>query len=158
MGLPPLPDRATGREQSKVALWDGDSSGRTTSVTGPTGTTGFACDDESRLTSVVGANGTTQHRDNGMDALVGSSGTHGAGSYHRDGVGVTDPVLHDGVSSMTPSISLRTGSATRFQHSDLKSFLIQTDASQNPVTQRTYDAFGNPGPGMGAWSDQQGYG
>lgn len=141
---------------SKVYTYD--SSGRSASVTAPSGTTVFSYDDESRLTSVAGPNGTTSHQYNGMDALVGASGPGGSRSYHRDGVGVTDPVLHDGVSSMTPSISVRTGSITRFQHSDLKNFLVQTDASQNPVAQRAYDAFGNAGPGMGTWSGQQGYG
>jgi RHS repeat-associated protein len=73
---------------------------------------------------------------------VDSGGTK---TFKRDGVGVTAPVLSDGVSSFTPGISARTSGATKFLHDDrLGTLGLETDSSQATTATKTYDAFGMP--------------
>ena len=63
----------------------------------------------------------------------------------RDGVGVTDPVLSDGVGTMVPGVSERTNGATKFSHLDrLGTNAKTTDAGGTVVDSRRYDAFGLP--------------
>ena len=122
-----------------------DACGRTRTVQAPGGTTTLTYDYEDRLTNIVGPGVNAAYAYNGADARVGKSGTGGSRAYRRDGVGVTAPVLGDGVRTMVPGISERSGGATAFSHLDrLGTSAKTTDASGGVVDAKAYDAFGLP--------------
>jgi len=104
------------------------------------------CNHESRLTQIVYPNGATNaFAHNGLDARVGRTDSGGTRTFKRDGAGVTDAVLSDGVSAYTPGVSTRTSGATRFNLADrLGTFGIETNASQTITATKQYDAFGLP--------------
>ncbi len=122
-----------------------DAAGRTTAVTSGGQTTNLYYDYESRLTQIVYSNNATNtFTYNGLDTRVGKSDSGGTKTYKRDGVGVTAPVLSDGVSAFTPGIPTRTSGATKFNHGDrLGTLGIETNASQAVSATKQYDAFGN---------------
>jgi len=81
---------------------------------------------------------------NGLDARVSRTDSGGTRTFKRDGAGVTDAVLSDGVSAYTPGVSTRTSGATKFNLADrLGTFGIETSASQAITATKQYDAFGN---------------
>jgi RHS repeat-associated protein len=99
---------------------------------------------EDRVTGITYPNSTTNSFSyNGLDTRVGKTDSSGTKAYRRDGAYVTDPVLSDGTSTFTPSLSIRTGTASRFQHADrLGSGVRQTSASQSVTSNVRWDAFG----------------
>jgi RHS repeat-associated protein len=134
---PPLPSR-TGNTHY--------AAGRTTAITTAAGTTSLAYDYESRVTQITYPNQSTNtFTYNGLDTRVGKVDSGGTKTFKRDGVGVTAPVLSDGVSSFTPGISTRTSGASKFLHDDrLGTLGLETDANQATTATKAYDAFGMP--------------
>jgi len=66
---------------------------------------------------------------NRLDARVGRTDSGGTRTFKRDGAGVTDAVLSDGVSAYTPGVSVRTSGATRFNLAyRFRTLGIETDA------------------------------
>jgi RHS repeat-associated protein len=123
-----------------------DTAGRTTAITTAAGTTSLAYDYESRVTQITYPNQSTNtFTYNGLDTRVGKVDSGGTKTFKRDGVGVTAPVLSDGVSSFTPGISTRTSGASKFLHDDrLGTLGLETDANQATTATKAYDAFGMP--------------
>lgn len=134
-----------------------DSAGRVKAVMGPGGTTTITYDDEGRVVELAGPGAAATYVYNGLDARVGSSGTAGDFSLHRDGTSVTAPVLFDGKTSFTPAISEHSSGATRYLHSGLKNVDVQTSDDQALTAARLYDAFGNPTLEIGAWQGPFGH-
>jgi RHS repeat-associated protein len=82
----------------------------------------------------------------------------GTKTYRRDGVDVTDPVLSDGSLTYTPGISTRSGSTSKFQHSDwIGSEIRQTDSSGTVTSNKRWDAFGNQQSSSGTQSGPFGF-
>ncbi|MBS1717743.1 MAG: RHS repeat-associated core domain-containing protein [Armatimonadetes bacterium] len=132
--------------------------GRTTSVTTAGGTTNLTYDYEDRVKSITYPGGATNtFAYNGLDTRTQKVDSSGTKNYRRDGVGVTDPVLSDGVSTFTPGTSIRTGSTSTYTTSGLKNATGQTNASAALIATRTYDAFGNQTANTGTWSGPFGY-
>ncbi|MBS1717933.1 MAG: RHS repeat-associated core domain-containing protein, partial [Armatimonadetes bacterium] len=135
-----------------------DAAGRTTSVTTAGGTTNLTYDYEDRVKSITYPGGATNtFAYNGLDTRTQKVDSSGTKNYRRDGVGVTDPVLSDGVSTFTPGTSIRTGSTSTYTTSGLKNATGQTNASAALIATRTYDAFGNQTANTGTWSGPFGY-
>lgn len=122
-----------------------DAAGRTTAVTIGNDTTTLSYDYEGRLTQITYPNASTNtFTYNGLDTRVGKTDSGGTKTFKRNGVGVTAPVLSDGVSAFTPGISTRTSGATKFNHGDrLGTLGIETNSSQTVSSTKQYDAFGN---------------
>ena len=76
----------------------------------------FTWDYEDRMTSFSGYSQAASYGYNGVGSRVTKSGTGGARTYKRDGVGVTAPVLSDGVATMVPGISEKSGGVTKTGH------------------------------------------
>ena len=77
---------------------------------------------------------------NGFDTRVGKNGT----TYHRDGTGVTAPLISDSNATYTPGISERRNGVSTFPNSGLKDVAKQTDATGAITATRKYDAYGEP--------------
>jgi RHS repeat-associated protein len=136
-----------------------DGAGRTIGVTSPGGYTQLTYDYEDRLTNIVGPGVSATYAYNGIDSRVSKAGAVGARTYKRDGTDVTAPVLSDGVATMVPGISERSGGATKFSHPDrLGTNSKVTDASQVVTNSRSYDAFGMLTSISGGPGTQKGFG
>ena len=116
--------------------------------------TNLTYDDEDRLKTINGLFGSHTYTYNGFDTRVGKNGT----SYHRDGAGVTAPLLSDDQATYTPGISERRAGVTTFSHGGLKDGSAQTDNSQNITATKQYDAYGQVLTGTGIWKGPFGYG
>ena len=68
----------------------------------------------------------------------------GWGQYHRDGTGVTAPLISDSNATYTPGISERRNGVSTFPNSGLKDVAKQTDATGAITATRKYDAYGEP--------------
>lgn len=134
-----------------------DAAGRLGAVTGTGGTTAITYDDEGRVVEIVAPGTAATYVYNGLDARVGSNGTAGDFSLHRDGASVTAPVLFDGKTSFTPAISEHSGGSTRYHHSGLKNVDVQSSDDQALTAARLYDAFGNPTVEVGTWQGPYGH-
>lgn len=93
---------------------------------------------------------------NGLDTRVGVTDSLGSRSFKRNGIGVTAPVLSDGLAHYTPSGEIRGGVKTTF-HSAFKNFDIQTNSSAAVSASVQFDAFGNPLSGSGPWKSPFAY-
>jgi RHS repeat-associated protein len=127
-----------------------DQAGRTTSVkVGMGAPSVLTYDDEDRLKTFMGQTYTY----NGFDTRVGKNGT----TYHRDGTGVTAPLISDSNATYTPGISERRGGVSTFLNAGLKDVAKQTDVSGNVTATRKYDAYGMVIGSTGAWKGPFGY-
>ncbi len=82
-----------------------DACGRTKTIVGPSGTRTFTWDYEDRLTNLSGGGvSSTNYGYNGLGTRTSKSNSSGSRTYKRNGVGVTAPVLSDGVATMVPGI------------------------------------------------------
>lgn len=134
-----------------------DAAGRTTAITRASGVTNFAYDFESRITSITrGGMTTNSYTYNGLDTRVGVVDSLGSRSIRRNGVGVTAPVLGDGLARYVTSGEVRGGVKTTF-HAGLKNADLQTSVSAVPSASRTYDAFGNVVGATGTWRSPFGH-
>ena len=108
----------------------------------------------------------------GLDARVIKSNSAVSFNYRRAGAGATDPVLAQSfvvtggptnTTNYTPGISSFNTNSSSFNHQNwLGSNELDTDSSQNTITSRQYDAFGNLLSGSattfgyaGGWGYQQ---
>ena len=134
-----------------------DAAGRTTAITRASGVTSFAYDFESRITSITrGGMTTNSYTYNGLDTRVGVVDSLGSRSIRRNGVGVTAPVLGDGLARYVTSGEVRGGVKTTF-HAGLKNADLQTNVSAVASASRTYDAFGNVVGTSGTWRSPFGH-
>jgi RHS repeat-associated protein len=80
-----------------------------------------------------------------------------ATAFHRDGVGVTAPVISDSNATYTPGVSESRSNVTTFLHGALKDTTVQSNNSQVMTASRTYDAFGMTISQNGTWKGPFGY-
>jgi RHS repeat-associated protein len=133
-----------------VKTYTYDPAGRTTSVkVGMGAPSTLTYDDEDRLKTFMGQTYTY----NGFDTRVGKNGM----TYHRDGAGVTAPLISDSNATYTPGISERRNGVSTFLNSGLKDVAKQTDISGNVTATRKYDAYGMVIGSTGTWQGAFGY-
>jgi RHS repeat-associated protein len=133
-----------------------DAAGRrTVKRQGPSVLTTYVYDDESRLIS----NGNKTYTYNGLNTRTKMNMGGNITEYHRDGTGVTAPVIFEGERVVTPGVSSRTvaGQPT-FMHGGLKDITAQSGPSGSITATRVYDAYGATLTGTGQWSGKFGYG
>lgn len=136
-----------------------DAAGRTTGITGVGGTSSFDYDYDGRVTQITYPNLTADaYTYNGAGARASSSGVSGSRTFKRAGLGVTSPVLSDGVAQYTPGVSRRENGVSTFQHSGLKNASAQSSAAGAVSASRVYDAYGNTISSTGTWQGPFGYG
>ena len=127
-----------------------DQAGRTTSVkVGMGAPSVLTYDDEDRLKTFMGQTYTY----NGFDTRVGKNGV----TYHRDGTGVTAPLISDSGATYTPGVSERRNGVSTFLNAGLKDVAKQTDISGNVTATRKYDAYGMVIGSTGTWKGPFGY-
>jgi RHS repeat-associated protein len=90
---------------------------------------------------------------NGFDTRVAKNGV----TYHRDGTGVTAPLISDSGATYTPGVSERRNGVSTFQNAGLKDAAKQTDISGNVTATRKYDAYGMVIGATGTWKGPFGY-
>ena len=95
---------------------------------------------------------------NGVGSRIGASGVGGSKTFRRDGIGVTSPLLSDGTNAITPGISTRASSTTKYLHGGLKNSTAQSNSSQAISATKQFDAFGNQLASSGSWTGMFGYG
>ena len=138
-------DKLTGitRSYGASSTYTYDYCGRTSTIAGPGGTRIFNWDFEDRLTSISGGGvPSTTYGYNGVGSRVSKSNTQGTRTYKRNGVGVTAPVLSDGVATMVPGISEKSGGVTSTILSD-RMGSMKGMANAGTVTETAeFDAFG----------------
>ena len=133
-----------------VKTYTYDLAGRTTSVkVGMGAPSTLTYDDEDRLKTFMGQTYTY----NGFDTRVGKNGT----TYHRDGTGVTAPLISDSNATYTPGISERRNGVSTYLNSGLKDVAKQTDAAGVVTATRKYDAYGMVIGATGTWKGPFGY-
>lgn len=104
------------------------------SLTTGSGTTTLTYDFEGRVTGITYPNtSTNSFTYNGLDSRVGAVDSQGTKTFRRDGVGVTAPLLADGLANYTPGISERRSGTTKFLHGGLKNKSAQSNTSQGWV-------------------------
>ena len=137
---------------SKTYTYDG--AGRTTSVKVGFGAPSILTyDDEDRLKTFMGQT----YSYNGFDTRVGKTVGGSTTSYHRDGSGVTAPLISDSGATYTPGVSERRNGVSTFLNSGLKDVAKQTDVSGNVTATRKYDAYGMVIGSTGTWKGPFGY-
>ena len=117
-----------------------DACGRPTNI----GSRVLNWDYEDRLTNInSGGVPTTNYGYNGVGSRVTKSNTNGSRSYKRNGVGVTAPVLSDGVATMVPGISEKsTGVGTNTILTDRLGSMKGMANGGNVTETAEFDAFG----------------
>ncbi|RYG95521.1 MAG: hypothetical protein EON58_13985, partial [Alphaproteobacteria bacterium] len=133
-----------------------DNLGQPTEVSEGGLDTDLVWDDDARLTSLTPPGASAQiHGYNGFGAQIASQGL----SLVRNGVGVTAPVLRDGIAEYTPRIAEKRSGSSKYLSGDLESFDVQTSSTAGVTSKRTYDAFGNLDTTIGgSWLGPFGYG
>ncbi len=142
---------------SGTATYSYDNCGRLTSVSGLY-TRSFTWDYEDRMTSgTVYGTTATNYTYNGVGTRTAKSGPYGSRTYKRDGVGVTAPVLSDGIATMVPGISEKTSSGTSTVHTDRLGSMKAMSSSGSVTDTAEYDAFGNVLSRTGSSLTQKGF-
>ncbi len=142
---------------TKLRLVEGGATGRTTVIVRSGGTTAITYDFESQMISTTKPGMTTNsYSNNGLDTRVWVTDSRGSRSFKRNGIGVTAPVLSDGLANYTPSGEVRGGVKTTF-HSALKNADIQTNSSNAVSASVQFDAFGNDLSVSGSWKSPIAY-
>ena len=125
-----------------IGTYHYDDCGRVTSVTGPF-TKAFTWDYEDRMTSATVYGTTpTNYSYNGVGSRTAKTGPFGNRTYKRNGVGVTAPVLNDGVATMVPGISERSNGVTSTVHADRLGSMKAMSTGGTVTDTAAYDAFG----------------
>jgi RHS repeat-associated protein len=101
--------------------------------------------------------GSQSYSYNGFDTRVGKTVGGATASYHRDGAGVTAPLISDTGATYTPGISERRNGVSTFLNSGLKDVAKQTDSTGNVTATRKYDAYGMVIGSTGTWKGPFGY-
>ncbi len=135
-----------------------DACGRTKTIVGSGGTRTFTWDYEDRLTNLTGGGvPSTNYGYNGIGTRTSKSNSGGSRNYKRNGVGVTAPVLSDGVATMVPGIAEKSGGVTSTIHSDRLGSMKGLSASGTLTDTVNYDAFGKVVARTGTNSTQKGF-
>ena len=135
-----------------------DAAGRTTQVrVGISAPSILTYDDEDRLKTTYGPMGSQSYSYNGFDTRVGKTVGGATTSYHRDGAGVTAPLISDSGATYTPGISERRNGVSTFLNSGMKDVAKQTDGVGNITATRKYDAYGMVIGSTGTWKGPFGY-
>ena len=135
-----------------------DNCGRTSTISGPTGTRTFTWDYEDRLTNLSGGGvPSTNYGYNGVGARTTKSNSTGSRTYKRNGVGVTAPVLSDGVATMVPGIAEKSGGVTNTVLTDRMGSTKALSSSGTASFTADYDAFGKVVSTSGSTSTQKGF-
>ncbi len=135
-----------------------DECGRTKTIVGPSGTRTFTWDYEDRLTNLSGGGvSSTNYGYNGLGTRTSKSNSSGSRIYKRNGVGVTAPVLSDGVATMVPGISEKSSGVTSFPHTDRLGSMKGLSTSGALTDTADYDAFGKVVSRTGTSSTQKGF-
>ena len=134
-----------------------DLAGRTTRVSNGSAVTNLTYDDEDRLMTLVGPGVSHSYTYNGFDTRVSKTANGSLTAYHRDGAGVTAPLVGDTGATYTPGISEKRGGITTFNHGGLKDNSVQSDVNQNITATRVYDAYGMTLASTGTWKGPFGY-
>jgi RHS repeat-associated protein len=119
--------------------------------------TNLTYDEESRLKTVVGPGVNQSYNYNGVDTRVSKTAGGSVTAYHRDGVGVTAPLISDTGADYTPGVSERRGPVSTFLHGGIKDKTAQSDATQAITAKRVYDAYGMVTNSTGTWKGPFGY-
>ena len=152
-------DKLTGITRSYAAnsIYNYDGCGRPTYITG-VGARTFNWDYEDRLTSISGAGiPSTTYGYNGVGARTSKSNTLGSRAYKRNGVGVTAPVLSDGVATMVPGISEKSGGVTSTILSDRMGSMKRLTNAGAVTDTAEFDAFGKVMSRTGTNATQNGF-
>jgi RHS repeat-associated protein len=137
-----------------VKTYTYDLAGRTTSVkVGMGAPSVLTYDDEDRLKTFMGQTYTY----NGFDTRVAKNAGGSVTAYHRDGSGVTAPLISDSGATYTPGVSERRNGVSTFLNAGLKDIAKQTDISGNVTAIRKYDAYGMVIGSTGTWKGPFGY-
>ncbi len=135
-----------------------DAAGRTTQVKVGLGAPSILTyDDEDRLKTTTGPIGAQTYTYNGFDTRVAKAAGGSVTAYHRDGSGVTAPLISDTGATYTRGISERRNGVSTFLNSGLKDVSKQTDSTGNVTATRKYDAYGMVIGATGAWKGPFGY-
>ena len=150
-----------------------DDADKLMSVTRPSGTTTYTYDNcgrptnigsrvltwdyEDQMTSYSGYSQNANYGYNGVGSRVTKSGTGGSRSYKRDGVGVTAPVLSDGVATMVPGISEKSGGVTSTILPDRMGSMKGLSSSGAVTDTAEFDAFGKVVSRTGTNATQKGF-
>ena len=103
----------------------------------------FIWDFEDRLASISGGGvPSTTYGYNGVGSRVSKSNTQGSRTYKRNGVGVTAPVLSDGVATMVPGISEKSGGVTSTILPDRMGSMKGLSSAGAVTETAEFDAFG----------------
>ncbi|MEI7985670.1 MAG: hypothetical protein WCI55_08570 [Armatimonadota bacterium] len=138
-------DKLTGisRTYGAGSTYTYDGCGRTATISGSGGTRIFTWDYEDRLTNLSGGGvPSTNYGYNGAGSRTSKSNTLGSRTYKRNGVGITAPVLSDGVATMVPGISEKSGGVTKASHSDASGSTKNLSVAGTSTDTMNYDAFG----------------
>ena len=133
-----------------------DNCGRTTQILGPGGVRNFTWDYEDRLTNLSGSSPNTNYGYNGVGSRTSKSNANGTRTYKRNGIGVTAPVLSDGVSTMVPGIAESSGGQTNTIHTD-RLGSMKAISSGSITDTAEYDAFGIVVSRTGTTNTQKGF-
>ena len=134
-----------------------DLAGRTTRVSNGSAVTNLTYDDEDRLMTLVGPGVSHSYTYNGFDTRVSKTANGSLTAYHRDGAGVTAPLVGDSGATYTPGISEKRNGVSTFMHGGLKDNSVQSDVNQNITATRVYDAYGMTLASTGTWKGPFGY-
>jgi RHS repeat-associated protein len=118
----------------------------------------YAYDDEDRLTT----KGPQTYQYNGYGTRTRRTVGMNVEEFHRDGTGVTAPVIGEqtggSLNSITPGISSKLGNGlSTFSHGASKDLNVQTNASELISATKKYDAYGNTLGSTGTWAGRYGY-
>ena len=130
-----------------------DYCGRPTNI----GSRVLTWDYEDRLLTYSGNSQAASYGYNGVGSRVSTSGTGGSRTYKRNGVGVTAPVLSDGVSTMVPGIAESAGGQTNTIHTDRLGSMKALSNGANVTDTAEFDAFGIVVSRTGTTSTQKGF-
>jgi RHS repeat-associated protein len=135
-----------------------DGCGRTSTIAGPGGTRIFTWDFEDRLTNISGGGvPSTNYGYNGVGSRVSKSNSLSSRTYKRNGVGVTAPVLSDGVATMVPGISEKSGGVTSTILSDRMGSMKGMSNAGAVTDTAEFDAFGKVVSRTGTNATQKGF-
>ncbi len=153
-------DKLTGITRSYAAnsTYTYDGCGRTATISGSGGTRMFTWDFEDRLTNLSGGGvPSTNYGYNGVGSRTSKSNTLGSRTYKRNGVGVTAPVLSDGVATMVPGISEKSGGVTSTILSDRMGSMKGLTNAGTVTDTAEFDAFGKVVSRTGTNATQKGF-
>jgi len=118
----------------------------------------FTWDYEDRLTNLSGGGvPSTNYGYNGVGSRTSKSNTLGSRTYKRNGVGVTAPVLSDGVATMVPGISEKSGGVTSTILSDRMGSMKGLSNAGTVTDTAEFDAFGKVVSRTGTNATQKGF-